>query len=179
LGGNISLRNILFKLKESPWKKITRGLPKERRYAADRAPTIEEIKKIMEYPDRRIKAIVLVMSSSGIRLGSWDYLKWANIIPIKRGEDNKVVVVAAKIIVYAGEEDEYFSFITPEAYQALADWMKYREKCGEIITKDSWLMRDLWDVSKPYGKGLVTRPKKLASLGRNESWRDESNRDSR
>jgi len=173
------LRNILFKLKESPWKKITRGLPKERRYAADRAPTIEEIKKIMEYPDRRIKAIVLVMSSSGIRLGSWDYLKWANIIPIKRGEDNKVVVVAAKIIVYAGEEDEYFSFITPEAYQALADWMKYREKCGEIITKDSWLMRDLWDVSKPYGKGLVTRPKKLASLGRNESWRDESNRDSR
>ena len=27
------------------WKKITRGLPKERRYAADRAPTIEEIKK--------------------------------------------------------------------------------------------------------------------------------------
>lgn len=159
------MRNILFKLKESPWKKITRGLPKERRYAADRAPTIEEIKKIMEYPDRRIKAIVLVMSSSGIRLGSWDYLKWANIIPIKRGEDNKVVVVAAKIIVYAGEEDEYFSFITPEAYQALADWMKYREKCGEIITKDSWLMRDLWDVSKPYGKGLVTRPKKLASLG--------------
>jgi integrase len=146
-----------------PWKKITRGLPKERRYASDRAPTIEEIKKIMEYPDRRIKAIVLVMSSSGIRLGSWDYLKWANIIPIKRGEDN--VVVAAKIIVYAGEEDEYFSFMTPEAYQALADWMEYREKCGEIITKDSWLMRDLWDVSKPYGKGLVTRPKKLASLG--------------
>ena len=84
------------------------------------------------------------MASSGIRLGSWDYLKWCNVIPIKRLNKG----VAAKIIVYAGEEDEYFSFITPEAYQALADWMEYRERCGKIITKDSWLMRDLWDVSK-------------------------------
>jgi hypothetical protein len=33
------------------WKKISRGLPKTRRYADDRAPTIEEIQKISEYPD--------------------------------------------------------------------------------------------------------------------------------
>jgi hypothetical protein len=30
-----------------PWKKITRGLPKGRKYADDRAPTIEEIHKII------------------------------------------------------------------------------------------------------------------------------------
>ena len=42
-----------------PWKKISRGLPKGKRYADDRAPTIEEIRKIIEYPDRRIKAIVM------------------------------------------------------------------------------------------------------------------------
>lgn len=39
------------------WKKITRGLPRGRRYADDRIPTIEELKKILEYPDRRIKTI--------------------------------------------------------------------------------------------------------------------------
>ena len=39
-----------------PWKKITQGLPQGKRYADDRAPTIEEICKIIEYPDRRIKA---------------------------------------------------------------------------------------------------------------------------
>jgi hypothetical protein len=33
------------------WKKITRGLPKMRRHADDRAPTIEEIQKICEYPE--------------------------------------------------------------------------------------------------------------------------------
>lgn len=37
-----------------PWKRITRGLPKARRYADDRAPTMQEIQKIIEYPERRI-----------------------------------------------------------------------------------------------------------------------------
>jgi hypothetical protein len=30
-----------------PWKKITRGLPRVKRYADDRAPTLEEIRKIL------------------------------------------------------------------------------------------------------------------------------------
>lgn len=34
------------------WRRITRGLPKVRRFADDRAPTLEEIQKIVEYPDR-------------------------------------------------------------------------------------------------------------------------------
>ena len=61
------------------WKKITRGIPKGKRYADDRAPTIEEIHKIIEYPDRRIKPIAYTMASSGIRVGAWDYLKWSHI----------------------------------------------------------------------------------------------------
>jgi hypothetical protein len=36
-----------------PWKKIMRGLPKGRRYANDRAPSLQEIKKLLAYPDRR------------------------------------------------------------------------------------------------------------------------------
>ena len=56
------------------WKKITRGLSRGKRYANDRIPTLEEVRKIVEYPDRRIKPIVYIMCSSGIRLGAWDYL---------------------------------------------------------------------------------------------------------
>jgi hypothetical protein len=36
-----------------PWKKITRGLPKGKKHADDRIPTVEEIRKVVEYPDRR------------------------------------------------------------------------------------------------------------------------------
>jgi hypothetical protein len=92
-----------------PWKKITRGLPRGRKFADGRAPTTDEIQKIIEYPDRRIKAIVYTMTSSGIRLGAWDYLRWAHIIPIRRTD----TIVAAKFRVYAEDEAEYFSFITP------------------------------------------------------------------
>ena len=66
-----------------PWEKITRGIPKGRRYADDRASTSEEIKKMCEYPDRRIKPLIYTMVSSGIRVGAWDYLHWGNIQPIE------------------------------------------------------------------------------------------------
>jgi integrase len=147
-----------------PWKKITRGLPKGRMYADDRAPTLGEIHKIIEYPDRRIKPIVYTMASSGIRVGAWDHLKWSHISPIFR--EGKLL--AAKINVYAGEDDEYITFVTPEAYLSLESWMKYRNACGEHVTKNSWVMRDLWNASKlpkKEEKGKINEPIKLQSIG--------------
>src|SRR5919112_4437096 len=57
------------------WKKITKGIPSGRKSANDRAPTHEELKLLSEYPDRRIKPIVYLMASSGIRIGAFDMLK--------------------------------------------------------------------------------------------------------
>ena len=55
----------------------------------------------------------------------------------------------------------YITFITPLEYRELAERMKYREEYGEIITDDSWVMRDLYDTRVKISKGLVTFPKKL------------------
>jgi hypothetical protein len=101
------------------------------------------------------------MASSGARLGFWDYLRWGDIKPIEQNGK----VVAARMNVYSGEEDEYYTFIVPSAWEQLLEWMKYRESAGEHITEDSWVMRDLWDTSVDHGRGLVSRPKKLASTG--------------
>jgi hypothetical protein len=144
-----------------PWKRISRGLPKSRKFADDRAPTIEEITKMLEYPDRRIKAIVYTMASSGIRVGAWDYLKWKHIIPIQRNGQ----IIAAKLIVYAGENDEYFTFISAEAYDALEKWKEYRIQSGESVEANSWVMRNIWNTKKGYTRGLVSAPVKLKSEG--------------
>ena len=64
------------------WKKISRILPKVRRYALDRIPTIEEIREIVEATDRE-KALTLVFVSSGIREGAIEQLKVGDYTQIK------------------------------------------------------------------------------------------------
>ncbi|MGA8844648.1 MAG: hypothetical protein WB511_13780, partial [Nitrososphaeraceae archaeon] len=78
------------------WRIISKGIKKGNKVSEDRPPSIEEIKRIMEYPDVRIKAIVSIMISSGIRTGSWDYLKWKDITPVMQNG----IVIAAKLKAY-------------------------------------------------------------------------------
>jgi hypothetical protein len=53
--------------------------------------------------------------------------------------DKEGKIIAAKVIVYPGDKEEYFSFITPEAYHSLKEWMNFRESFGEKIIGESWL----------------------------------------
>ena len=55
------------------WKRISKGLPRAKNASNDRAPTIEEIRKLVEYPDRRIKPIAYAMASGGFRLVDNDF----------------------------------------------------------------------------------------------------------
>ena len=167
-----TLKNFIKSLKvfcesadiDIPWKKVTRGLPKGRQAANDRVPTIEEIRKLVEYPDRRIKPIVYTMCLPVYPLGPGIFYS-ANVEPIfsKNRE-----IIAAKLCIYAGDTEEYYSFISAEAYNALKEWMDFRISYGEKITGNSWLMRDLWQTTNMnYGArwGLATNPKKLKSEG--------------
>jgi hypothetical protein len=105
------------------------------------------------------------MVSSGIRLGAWDYLRWKHVTPLTGSTGE---LLAARISVYAGDPEEYYAFITPEAFNSLKNWMEFRSKYGEKISGDSWIMRDIWQTSNmKYGAkfGLATNPKKLKSSG--------------
>src|SRR5579863_651920 len=153
------------------WKKIARMMPSARRYALDRAPTIQEIRFMATNSDVRFQAILLTMASSGIRIGAWDYLNWGHLEPVYRDRQ----LVAAKLLVYAGEPEEYITFITPEAYGKLEEYIRFRQQHGEKVTKDSPLARDVWQTTGKWGKNLVgsaSNPVRLQSLGAKRLFED-------
>jgi hypothetical protein len=91
------------------WKKIRRVLPRARKYALDRIPTIEEIREIVESADIREKALTLVFVSSGIREGAIEHLKAGDYTQIKvEGEK----IVAGRLLVYSGDPEQYITFIS-------------------------------------------------------------------
>ena len=56
------------------------------------------------------------------QIGFIRYLAMEAHLPIV--ENNEIIV--AKLIVYPGDNEEYFTFMSPEAYNALKKWMDYR-----------------------------------------------------
>jgi hypothetical protein len=117
-----------------PWKKIIKGLPSPKQVADDRCPTVKEIRKLLDFPDRRVKVIVLIMLSSGIRVGAWNWLRWKHVTPMY--SNNSGDLVAAKLQVYVNENDEYFTFMTPEAYLTLKEYINFRGLSLQQISFD-------------------------------------------
>jgi hypothetical protein len=62
------------------------------------------------------------------------YLRWKHATSITNGLGE---VIAAKLIIYPGDHEEYYTFVTAEAYNSLKDWMDFRASYGEKITGES------------------------------------------
>ena len=128
------------------WKKISRILPKARRYALDRMPTPEEIREILDASDIRGKPLTLLLVSSGIREGAVETLHVGDYMPIR----NNGQIAAGRLVVYAGHPEQYVAFITFEACVALDKYLKFRKANNENITNASPLFRDTFDPVASY-----------------------------
>jgi integrase len=153
------------------WKRIRKTMPTPQQYADDRAPTSEEIKKLLDYPDRRIKPIVMIMVSSGMRVGGFEGLRWKHIRPITDEKKTDEVLAAHLHVAKNKGGRAYNTFITPECYHEIKKYMDWRKMWGEEITPESYVIRDDFKTadtkrnSPPEnGGGLVRRaatPKQL------------------
>lgn len=131
------------------WRKINRLLPRANHNASDDAYTKEQIKKMLQYSDLRAKIPILFMSSGGMRLGGFIGLTDGSINPIYEEKSNKLI--AAHVTVYKGTDEEYDTFITPEAFHCYEEYRNLRIKLGEKITKNSPILLRRFSLN-PDGK---------------------------
>jgi integrase len=117
-----------------PWKKIAKFYPDDVTNSY-RSYTKEEIKKLLSVADPRDRCIILLMASSGIRVGAIQTLK---VKSIKRLDSDIGIVT-----VYPESKGSvYATLVTPEFLTSLDEYLKYRKSQGEKITAESWLIRD-------------------------------------
>lgn len=117
-------------------KKIDRFMPEQRKKRKDRAYTHDEIFKILSIADERIKVIILLMASSGVRIGALPLLR------LKHLQDNMLTV-------YEGDKEEYITFVSPECNKVIDNYIDMRSRYGEKITDESLLIREQFDVRNP------------------------------
>jgi integrase len=137
------------------WKKIKKFINSEKTgneaNGRDRAYTHEEIQKILDFCDQRMKTIFLILASIGLRIGALQSLRLSNLNKI----DNLY-----KITVYSGDNEEYFTLCTPEAANEIDIYLDFRKRHGEKLTGDSFLVTKKFDtnltiegfIGQPFGK---------------------------
>lgn len=143
--------------------KISKFMPENRKVKNDRGYTHKEIAKLLEFADLRSRVIVLLLASSGMRVGAISNLKIRHL-----DADNH-----NNITIYEKTPEQYFSFITPEAKKAVDAYLDMRKRHGENVTPDSPLVREQYDIRNPFA---VKSPKTVSSEGLQWILRDLATR---
>jgi integrase len=119
-------------------KKIYRYLGEEERPIENRAYTTEEIRKMLDVSDERIRAILLFLVSTGVRIRAIIELKLQDLVKVPEYD-------LYRVTVYSESRERYITFTTPEATKAMDVYLEYRKRYGERFTPKTPVFRDQFD----------------------------------
>jgi integrase len=113
----------------------------QRSLRRDRTYTRDDILRMLEAgaTNLRTRAIILLLASSGIRIGAAHILRLRHLKKESEG--------LYQITVYPGSREEYLTFCTPEAASAIDSYLDLRTRAGEVLSPDSPLFRTDFDAS--------------------------------
>ena len=145
---------------------IAQYKPPQKRTRRDSAYTHEQIHKLLNSTtNERDRAMILLLASTGMRIGSLPTLTIGNIskvYPPGYPPNNHIY----KIVVYEGEREEYYTFTTFESANAVDSYIAYRERFGEQLTPQSSLLRNHLNANLPRIK-IINKPKFLSNKSLN------------
>lgn len=123
-------------------KKIKRFMPPDESdyYSRDRPYYINEIEQILLKCDIRARVAVLIMVSTGMRIGG---LRELQIGDLKKIDEFGLYMIW---VYNRFRKDRYYTFTTPEAANAIDEYLEYRKRIGEELKDKSPLIRDRFDM---------------------------------
>ncbi len=142
---------------------ISGYVPAEEGYEQDRAYTHEEIQKLLDAcSEDRIRVAILLMASTGMRVGALTYKTKEDKASVLEFGDLTWIAEHEKyrIMVYnRSKNGRYPTYCSHECAVMINRYRDYRrEECGEFITESSPIIREQFD---PSDKLAVSHPRKI------------------
>jgi integrase len=134
------------------WQKIHSFEPEGEKRYEDRPYTRQELKKLLDKTIQRNMAIILLLSSSGCRVGVIPTLRIRDLIAIDKYQIYKVIAYAKS------SKSRYYTFCTPEARKEIDDYLAWRKRWNERLTDESPVFRQEFNLQKD---SRVQNPKPL------------------
>jgi integrase len=134
---------------------VSKFKPQNKKLRKDNAYSHGQILHLLNSStDLRQKMIILLLASTGMRLGALQMLTVGSLHKIEL-EPSHIY----KIIVYEGERQEYYTFCTYECSAAIDQYLDYRKRFGEVLKPNSPLIREQFDTTDKF---VINRPRFLS-----------------
>lgn len=127
------------------WSKVE--TPKKQVVESDQLPTKAELRTAYSAADLSDRVLMLVLVSTGLRVGSVPKIQLKHVDLTR-----EVPVVKVPKEITKGRKS-FVAFLTPEAKQTIAAYLKQRELRGEKLTPESYLLA----CERPRGKIISKR----------------------
>jgi integrase len=117
-------------------KRVNRFMPEYTKLMKDRAYSKEEIQSLLDISNERTKSVVLLLVSSGLRIGGLCSLVMSDL------EDKGDIY---KITVYTNTKQEYVTYCTPECKKSLSTYFQIRQRHGEVFKDKTPVIREQYN----------------------------------
>jgi integrase len=132
-------------------RRINAFKPEFRNVVEDQPYTREQIKQLLDKAEQRNRAIILLLSSSGMRVGALQNLKVGDLTPIDKYN-------IYQIQVYKRSKSKYITFCTPECRKEIDLHLQYRKRYGEHITDKSPVFRTTFNRNDQFKAANKIKP---------------------
>jgi site-specific recombinase XerD len=137
-------------------KYVSKFCGKRKKVISDTAYTHSQIESMLSTSsDLRQRVIVLLLASTGVRVGAIHSLVLSNLKHVDVGAQ-----YLYKIIVYELEEEEYYTFCSFECAMIIDQYLEYRKRFGEVLKPSSPLIREEFDHNDLFKSKM---PRKLSN----------------